>query len=68
MSEQADRVRLVLAHRRIGSREDMPGSLAGWHTHLEILFDVMAGEQPQPFWRRHTRYESEYQERMGDDR
>lgn len=64
LSEQGDHVRLILTHRRISSREDMVGICGGWHTHLEILADVMAGKEPQPFWTRHTALEAEYEKRL----
>lgn len=64
LSEKDGRVELVLTHRRIDSREDMLGILGGWHTHLEILIDVLADQEPQAFWKRFTPLEAEYEKRM----
>jgi uncharacterized protein YndB with AHSA1/START domain len=64
LSDEGGQVRLVLTHRRIGSREEMLGVFGGWHTHLEILEDVMAGREPQPFWTRHTKFEADYEKRL----
>jgi uncharacterized protein YndB with AHSA1/START domain len=64
LSEEGDKVKLVLTHRRIDKREDMLSIFGGWHTHLEILADVMGGKEPQPFWKRHTKWEAEYEKRL----
>ena len=61
LSEQADgKVLLTLTHTRLDDREERLGVAAGWHTHLDILVDVMDGREPQPFWREHTRLEAHY--------
>ncbi len=63
LSAEGERVRLVLTHRRLSTRE--PTSVAsGWHTHLGILEDHLSGHAPRPFWRTHTRLEAEYVERL----
>jgi len=67
LSKQDDKVKLVLTHSRISSREDMLGTFGGWHTHLEVLIDVMAGKEPHPFWTRYTKFEAEYEDRMSDN-
>ena len=53
-------VLLTLTHRRL-STEMLTGVLGGWHTHLDILINVMQGLEPQPFWRAHTALEAEYE-------
>lgn len=64
LSERADKVLLVLTHRRIGTREDMLSTSAGWHTHLGILSDRLNGRNPSGFWATHTRLEAEYETRI----
>lgn len=55
-----ERVRLVLTHRRLAAGSETLGVAGGWHTHLGLLEDVLAGRAPRPFWRTHTRVEAEY--------
>jgi len=62
--EDGDEVVLTLTHRRLSTREDMLGVCGGWHTHLEILEEVLLGKKPGPFWARHTRMENEYESRL----
>jgi uncharacterized protein YndB with AHSA1/START domain len=63
LSAEGDRVRLVLIHRRLHAHE-LLSVAGGWHTHLGILEDRLAGHTPRPFWRTHTRAEAEYAERL----
>ena len=59
-----DRVRLVITHVRL--REDeVLGVMGGWHTHVDILDDVLQGRTPRPFWKTHTVLETEYEKRLG---
>lgn len=60
LSAKKDDVVLVLTHRRLANREEMLGVAAGWHTHLDILADRLAGRTPPGFWATHTRLEHEY--------
>ena len=59
--QEAD-VLLVLTHRRLGDRETMLSVSAGWHAHLGILSDKLAGREPGPFWSTHARLEREYEQ------
>lgn len=61
---QADKVLLVLTHRRLDSRNTILSVAAGWHTHLEILQDHLLGNVPKGFWSAHSRYEKDYRERL----
>lgn len=56
-----DRVRLVVTHRRLATRDDMVGVAGGWHAHLDILADRLEGRTPAGFWATHTRLEAEYE-------
>ena len=62
LEELGDRVRLVLTHRRL-TADEMLGVLGGWHTHLDILEDVLEGKEPEAFWKMHTAHEAEYERR-----
>jgi len=64
LEELDGQVRLVLTHRHLATRMAMIGTLAGWHTHLDILRDRLAGEGSQPFWTSHTAVERAYEERV----
>mgnify|MGYP001817736645 CR=1 FL=1 len=59
-----DKVRLVLTHRRLESPRTVLDVSAGWHTHLDILVDVLEEHQPKPFWKTHSALEEEYAERL----
>ncbi len=56
-----DSVRLILIHTKLGSKDEPKiGVGAGWHTHLNILRDVLSGTEPQGFWKVHMPLEKEY--------
>jgi len=59
-------VLLVVTHRRLGTRQAMASVAAGWHTHLGILADHLAGRDPRGFWSTHARLEAEYTRRFAD--
>ena len=65
LSEEGDQVRLVLTHRRLESKDIVLSVSGGWHTHLNVLVDVLNGETPRPFYRMQTKLEAEYAERLG---
>ncbi|WP_223620068.1 SRPBCC family protein [Lysobacter sp. ESA13C] len=64
LAEEGERVRLVVTHSRLADRAMMISVAGGWHTHLGILVALLSGEQPQGFWRTHTRVEAEYERRI----
>ena len=64
LTPRADKVQLVLTHRRLATRGDMLSVAAGWHAHLGILADKLAGRTPESFWATHTRLEDEYRRRI----
>lgn len=65
LSEQGAAVRLVVTHSRLPDREQLLSVAGGWHTHLDILSDRLAGRTPPGFWTTHTRLEAEYAQRFG---
>lgn len=60
LAPQGDRVRMVLTHTRLTDRNTMVMVSAGWHTHIGILADVLAGKKPKGFWRVFSQLEKEY--------
>lgn len=67
LTKRADKVLLVLTHRRLGSRDTMLGAAGGWHAHLDILADRLEGRAPASFWPTHTRLEAEYDRRIPNE-
>lgn len=57
-------MRLILTHRRLADRAAMLSVAGGWHTHLDILADRLAGRTPEPFWTTHERLEADYESRL----
>ncbi len=64
LSEQDDKVLLVLTHRRLKDDDEVLSVSGGWHAHLDILGDVLDGQTPRPYWRTHTALETEYASRL----
>ena len=53
--------KLTLAHEKLKEgKEYKIGTLAGWHTHLNILVDRIAGNEVKGFWAVHMGLEKEY--------
>lgn len=57
-------VLLVVTHSRIAKQETMASFAAGWHTHLDILGNVVSGRTSRGFWNKHTLLELEYARRL----
>ena len=57
-------VLLTVTHSRLAQRDMRLSVGAGWHTHLDILAARLEQRTPPPFWRTHTRLESEYEQRL----
>jgi uncharacterized protein YndB with AHSA1/START domain len=65
LSEVGDKVLLVLTHRKLDTSEIVLDVSGGWHTHLNILVDVLKGQNRRPFYRMQEQYQVEYRERLG---
>lgn len=63
LEEQGDKVRLVLTHRKLASDDEVLSVSGGWHTHLDILGDVLEGREPRAFWKAQAANEAEYERR-----
>jgi len=61
LTPQGDEVRLVVTHSRL-QPGDMATTSGGWHTHLDVLADRLAGRQPQPFWPIFSRHLAHYEQ------
>jgi uncharacterized protein YndB with AHSA1/START domain len=64
LSEADGNVLLVVTHSRLPSMEDAISACGGWHTHLDILDDLLQGKSRRAFWKTHTAIEAEYAERL----
>jgi len=65
LEEVGDKVRLVLTHRRLETSDTILSVSGGWHTHLDILVDVLEGHEPDAFWKKQATLEAEYTARLG---
>ena len=64
LSERGKDVHLVLTHSRLSSRDAMLNVAGGWHSHLAVLADRLAGVEPKGFWTKLVRAEEEYARRI----
>lgn len=67
LSVQGDEVRLLLTHSRLPNRGEILSVAGGWHTHLGILSDRLAGREPPGFWATIAQLETEYEKRIPAD-
>ena len=68
LTPEGEQVRLVLIHRRLESMDTVLDVSGGWHTHLNILEDVLNAKKLRPFYKMQLQYEAEYAERLGHRR
>lgn len=66
LREEGEKVRLVLTHGKLADLDEILSVSGGWHTHLDILVDVLEGREPQAFWKMHAPLEAEYERRYTD--
>lgn len=64
LSPHGRETKLVLTHRKLPGRTDKINVSGGWHTHLAILQEVLAGEPIGPFWSRFEKLHAEYDKRI----
>jgi uncharacterized protein YndB with AHSA1/START domain len=60
LTAQGDKVRLVLTQSPVKTPEDLTNYGSGWHTHLDVLQDRLAGVKPRGFWTNFARLQQEY--------
>jgi uncharacterized protein YndB with AHSA1/START domain len=63
---EADKVRLVVTHRRLARREALVDVAAGWHTHLGILEDDLEQRPHRGFWSSHAALAADYGRRAAE--
>lgn len=62
LEEVGDKVKLTLTHEKLkDDKTYKAGVFAGWHTHLDILFDRLSGKDPKGFWKIHMPLEEKYE-------
>lgn len=65
LEERGEKVLLTLTNTRLHSREMIVDVCGGWHAHLDIFEELLAGREPGPFWTRIREYEAQYEKRVG---
>ncbi|MEL6364879.1 MAG: SRPBCC family protein [Pseudomonadota bacterium] len=65
LAAEGGKVRLRLVHSGLGGPDYRIGVSAGWHGHLDMLGNALAGDPRGDFWVRHMALEKTYKERLG---
>jgi len=60
LEPRGEQTLMTLTHRLLANRAAMVDVSGGWHLHLDVLEDVLAGRPPRPFWARQAAIEEEY--------
>lgn len=63
LTEEDGQTRLTVTHTLL-ERDAIARVAAGWHSHLAVLADRLAGVPPRPFWRLFGAVEPDYMERF----
>lgn len=63
LTERGSDVLLVVTHRRLDPPQ-MIAVASGWHTHLDMLADTLAGRRLRPFWSTRASIETRYAARF----
>lgn len=64
LTERGNEVLLVLTHERLPNQKDLLGVSGGWHTHLDVLVELVNGRTSPGFWSKITRLNAEYPQRI----
>ena len=65
LSQEGTDTRLVITQSRVPNRGQLLNMTAGWHVHVGILADLLAGSAPRAFWPEHVRLVKLYDDRIG---
>ena len=64
LEPRGDQTLLTLTHSKLPNRAMRVDVSGGWHIHLDMLEDILAGRKPRPFWSNNARYGDEYEARV----
>jgi uncharacterized protein YndB with AHSA1/START domain len=64
LTPKEDKVLLTLTHRRLKDRTEIVNVSGGWHAHLAVLEDQLAGREPRGFWTVLEKANAEYETRI----
>ena len=64
LADDVFEVVLTLTHRKLPDRGNALMVAGGWHTHLGILVDHLAGETTRPFWSSFLKIQKDYETRI----
>jgi len=64
LTPQGDKVLLTLTHQRLPTRKDVLGVSGGWHVHLDLLSDILHGNDSGSFWENFARVDGTYEARL----
>lgn len=64
LTERGNDVLLVLTHARLPNQKDLLGISGGWHTHLDVLVELVNGRSSTGFWSKLMRLNAEYPQRI----
>jgi uncharacterized protein YndB with AHSA1/START domain len=67
LTPQDGKTLFVLTHRRLPNRAMLVDVSGGWHLHLDVLAQVLAGRPRGPFWPRNASLAEEYETRTPAD-
>jgi len=60
LSARGNQTHLTLVHSKLPRRGYMLNVAGGWHTHLDVLEDVLAERTPRPFWTNFSERQAAY--------
>lgn len=64
LEQKGNDVLLTVTHSRVTERSTLLGVSLGWHKHLDLLAEVLAGGKPSPFWDGWDSIKAEYNRRI----
>ncbi len=64
LTPRAEKVLLVVTHRKLATRGGMVSVAGGWHAHLGLLEDRLNDRPAGSFWATHSRLDAEYERRI----
>nr|WP_070960097.1 SRPBCC family protein [Hyphomonas sp. Mor2] len=66
LTETASGVRLHLRHEKLMTADYKSGASAGWHTHLDILDDILSDRPGRDFWDHFLQLEQHYKAMLSE--